>query len=303
MAGTGEIISNEDYNAIQRKIEPVMFTGVSTSGYGQNKFSSQVIPDSETGLKPQITKAQWDNLRFDIINARVHQTGTIPTITEISTTDPIRYGATAPNFQYNTLTDLAVASKFELGAGQFSTIVKDTKTRTPGWSTSLTCNLTVAFGTVDQARFFFNSGGKVRLIANRTGGSGVAQNTAWTNLLDAAGSRDFGGNTAGVNFYSLTGAYQTIFSSTATSPYASNIYKIEAYCNVSNNSAGTANIVYFRITFTDGYQDPGTPAPGDLVDGTLLVSVTEIKASGVLFPSGTFTVASPIYSLTSISGS
>lgn len=300
MAGIGEIISSEDYNAIQQKMQTIMATGVASSGYGQAVSSS---PVSEIPPKPQITKAQWDNLRFDIVNARVHQTGNIPVITEILTTDPIRYGATAPNFQYNTLTDIAVASKFELGSGQFSTTLKDTKTRTTGWSSSLTCNLTVAFGTVDQARFFFNSGSKIRFSANRTGGSGTAQNTAWTNLLDAAGSRDFGGNTAGVNFYSLTGAYQTVFSSVSTSPYASNIYKIEAYCNVSNNSAGTANTVYFRITLTDGYTDPGNPPPGDLVDGTLTVLLTEIKASGELYPSGTFTIASPTYSLTSISGS
>jgi len=302
MAGTGEIISSTDYNNIQQKINTLMGTGVSASGYGQTVVSSAV---SVTPPKPQITKAQWDNLRFDIVNARVHQTGSLPTITEIFTTDPIRYGPNSPNYQYNTLTDSAIASKFELGAGQYSTTLKSTQTRTTGWSSSLTCDLTIAFGTVDQARFFFNSGGKIRFVSSRTAGSSTAQNTAWTNLLDSAGARDFGGNTSGVNFYNLTGSYQTFFSSTATSPYSSNRYKIEVYCNVSDNSAGTANIVYFRITYTDGYVDPGASLPDDLVDGTLTLSVTEIKAAGVLLPEGTgnFTVASPIYSLTGISGS
>jgi len=305
MAGTGEIISNEDYNNIQSKIQNIMFTGVSTSGYGQVKVSSQLTRNPVTNTWPQVTKAQWDNLRFDIINARVHQTGSLPLITEIATTDPIRYGPNSPNYQYNTLTDLAVTNRFEIGPGQYSTTLKSSQTRTTGWSSSLTCTLTVSFGTIDQARFFFNSGGKIRFSTSRTGGSGTAQNTAWTNLLDSAGARDFGGNTAGINFYNLTGSYQTTFSSTATSPYSSNRYRIEAYCNASDNSAGTANIVYFRITYTDGYVDPGTPAPGDLVDGTLTLSVTEIKAAGTLLPLGTgdWVVASPTYSLTSISGS
>jgi hypothetical protein len=65
-------------------------------------------------------------------------------------------------------------------------------------------------------------------------------------------------------------------------------------CNVANNSAGTANIITFRVSWLDGYFDPGpepSPAPGDLVDGTLTLSVDAVRASGNLIPSGSFTVA------------
>jgi hypothetical protein len=299
MAAVGTIISNEDYNAIRNKIIPIMGTGVSTSGYGQTTLSTSVASSQ------QITKVQWDNLRFDIVNALVHQTGALPSITEVQTTDAIRYGANFPNFQYNTLAEQAVSNKFNLGDGQFAIASKTSQTRISSWSSSVSCTLTVSFGTVDQARFFFNSGSKIRFRSSRTGGSSTSQNTSWSNLLDSVGNFDFGGNVPSLNFYSLTSSDQTIYNSVASSPYASNTYRIQARCNVSDNSAGTANIVYFTITWLDPYVDPGTPAPGDSVDGTLSLIIEEVKAEGSLLPPGTgsFSITSPTYSISSITGS
>ena len=67
---------------------------------------------------------------------------------------------------------------------------------------------------------------------------------------------------------------------------------------------------YLRITLTDPYVDPATSPdtpstilPIDQVDGTLTISVSELKAAGNLQPSGTFSITSPTYSLSAISGS
>lgn len=300
MAAVGTIISNEDYNTIRNKIIPIIGTGVSTSGYGQTTLSSAVASNQ------QITKAQWDSLRFDIVNALVHQTGSLPPITEVQTTDAIRYGSNFPNFQYNILVDQAINNKFEIGDGQFVIVSAASQTRTTSWNSSLSCTLTVSFGTVDQARFFFNSGGKIRFRSSRTGGTSTSQNTSWSNLLDSVGNFDFGGNTVGVDFYDLTNVNQTVYNSVASSPYASNTYRIQARCNVSDNSAGTTNQVYFTITWLDPYTDPGNPPPpGDSVDGTLSLTIEEIRAEGTLLPSGTgsFSITSPSYSITSITGS
>jgi len=119
MAGVGQIISAVDYNTIQNKISRIMGVGVATEGYGQTVSSAQIAPDGITGLLPNVLKTQWDALRFDIVNAVVHQTGSTPAITVVQTTDPIRYGPTHPNFQYNTIADQAITQRFSLGTGQF----------------------------------------------------------------------------------------------------------------------------------------------------------------------------------------
>jgi hypothetical protein len=284
----GDLISASDYNTIRNKIINVMSTGVSNSGYGQTTFSTAVSAGNT------VTKTQWDSLRFDIYNALLHQTGAAPSIVTIPTSGVISYGAGHPNTQYDTLADQTVSNRFDLGSGQFVTQVIGSESFTNSWYQSLSTTVTVTFNTAEDARFFFNSGGKIRFTSSRSGGTGTAQNTAWSNLLSSVGTQLFAGNSPGINFFSLTTAYQTSFNLTASSPYSANIWRIEALCNVANNSAGTANIITFRVSWLDGYFDPGpepSPAPGDLVDGTLTLSVDAVRASGNLIPSGSFTVA------------
>jgi len=302
----GNFISASDYNAIRNKIINVVGPGAGNSGYGQTLQSSAVATGNV------VTKAQWDALRFDIYNALFHQTGSVPIITQVSTSDVIRYGAANPNFQYDTLADTAIANRFNLGAGRFVTENKGTNSTSVSWSASQSCTLTVTFGTANDARYFFNSGGKIRFTSSRTGGSSTAQNSSWSNLLTTVGTQAFGGNSPSVNFYSLTNSYQTFYTLTASSPYASNVYRLEALSNVADNSTGTANILTFRITWTDAYVDPdvlaGRPPtlnpPGDVVDGTLSLNVDQIRPVGTLQPSGTFTITGPsLYSFSSFSGS
>jgi hypothetical protein len=148
--------------------------------------------------------------------------------------------------------------------------------------------------------------------ASSTLGGGNQQNTAWTSILSTAGTRSFGGNTPGTgttpsdaqNFYRLTNSYQVWYTATGSSPYGANSYRISAKCNAVNNTTGIATSVDLLLEFIDNYTDPGpepSPAPGDAVDGTLSFVVSEVKASGTMQPSGTFSVTSPSYSLSAIS--
>lgn len=301
----GDLITDVEYNTIRNKILNVMSTGSGNSGYGQTTFSSAVTSGNT------VTKAQWDALRYDIYNALIHQTGSTPSITQVAVGDVIRYGASHPNTQYSTLSDTATTNRFDLGTGQFVTDSLASQTTSASWYQAVSCTATVTFNTAEQARFFFNSGGKIRFSSSRTGGtSGIQQNTAWSNLLASVGTQAFGAVTPTVNFYNLTSAYQEFYSLVASSPYSANNFKLEALCNVPNNSAGTANVVTFRITWTDGYYDPGpepSPAPGDLVDGTLAVTVDAVRAYGVLQPTGTsgsFAIIGPqSTNITAITGS
>ena len=119
------------------------------------------------------------------------------------------------------------------------------------------------------------------------------------------GIRSFGADTDPlVNYYTLTSSFQIYYQNSLSTPYSANNYRLEAKTDVANNSTGTATILTLRVTLTDAYVDPGPAVPpGDSVDGTLTISVEELKASGSLIPSGTFTISSPSYSLSVISGS
>jgi hypothetical protein len=300
-AGTGLIIEAVDYNTIRTKIIGIMGTGAGQSGYGQTLLSSSVA------FGNTVTKAQWDNLRFDIFNARLHQDGLSPTIVTATSGQPVRFGAGHPNNQYNTQADTAVANKFNIGTGQFVIESATSATRTTAWNSSLTATVTVTFSTAEQARYFFNSGSKIRCVSSRTGGTGSPQNSSWSNILDTAGTVAFGGNTSGLNFYNLTSSYQTFYTLTTSAPYTGNQYRIEVVSNIADNSVGGATVLTFRVTYTDTYTytgSGGTTFP-DNVDGTLTLTVDELRASGTLQPLGTgpFVLTRPSYSISGISGS
>ena len=293
----GTDISAAQYVTIQNKAQSLVGTGSETRGYGQTVQSSDVFTGNA------ITKAQWDLLRYDIINIKFHQDGILPGIITVNVGDPIGFGASSPNSNYDTLLETAIVNRFQIAGSQSVVNSAASQTYTTPWSTSLTATLTCTFSTANEARYFFNSGGKVRFTTSLSGVSSTPQINAWTNFLASVGTQSFGADTGIVNYYALTNSFQIYYQSSLSSPYSSNNYRLEARTDVSNNSTGTATQLFLRVTLSDSYVDPGAPAPGDLVDGTVTITASELKASGLLQPSGTFAITSPSYSLSVISGS
>jgi hypothetical protein len=313
----GSRILEVDYNSIRTKVASIMGTAAD-GGTGQNGYG-QTLVSSSVAVGNTVTATQWNNLKWDIYNARVHQTGNTPTIVTAVSGQPIRYGAGQPNFQLDTLANTVITDKFALGEAQFIVEAGTSATRSTSWNTSLSTTLTVTFGSADQARYFFNSGGKIRVTSARSGGAGSAQNNAWSNLLSSAGTISFGaiesfrGSSTvlspNINFYNLTNSFQTLFTESLSAPYTGNTYSIQVRSDVANNVNGGATQLTFLISFVDTYvyTGSGTSSAPDLVDGTLTVTVEELRAQGVLqngtLSPGVFTITRPSYSITSISGS
>jgi len=294
----GSDITAAGFKAIQDKAESLLGIGSGNRGYGQT------VQSTDYAVGTRIEKAQWDLLRFDIINIRTHQDGFPPPIVTVNVGDVISFGASSPNTNYNTLIDTAIANRFNIGPGRSIVSSIATRNYSSGWTTQAQCTITATFSNSNQARYFFNSGGKLRISSIRTGGAPTQQNNAWTNFLNSVGIREFGAATDPfINFYTLTNSYQIFYQSSMTTAYSANNYRLEARCNVSNNSSGTATVVEIRVSLNDTYIDIDPTPPGDLVDGSLTITFEELKATGSLVPSGTFTITSPSYSVSNITAS
>ena len=299
-----DIITPVDYNTLRSSIIPIIGNGTATSGYGQTVQSVDKVAHEK------ISQTDWDLLRFDIVNARTHQDGVAPTITEINEGQLLSF---TNNTQYSGLITTAVLNRFNIGSGRFLTESATSSTRSTQWNTLVICEVTATFANANLCRWFFNSGGQVRIQSSRTGGAATAQNSDWSSLLSSAGLQAFGSQTPtagfspmnGQNFYRLTNSYQNFYSLSSSAPYSANTYYLDAKCDVADNSGGTATTVYIRVRFVDNYTDPGPLGPpftDDIIDGTLTVTVTEKRATGSLVPSGTFTITRPTYSITAIAG-
>jgi hypothetical protein len=308
-----DIITQAEYNNIRNKVIGVLGAGSGNSGYGQSLNSSAVA------LGNRVTINEYANLRFDIINAWVHQVGSTPSTVTVSEGGTIRFSAVdAPVTTYDALANTLVSNRFNLGAGQSAVAVPASSPRSRTWTgvggdiwnSSISCTVDVQWPSANAARFFFNSGGQIRITSTRSGGSlGTTQNTSWTNILSSAGTQSFGGNNPGTgtspmngqNWYRLTNSFQTYYTLAGSSPYGSNSYNLQArVTDTADNSSGAAANSQFLVQFIDNYVDPDPIggiqfAPVDAVDGTFSIAVSLVFATGVLVPSGfgNFTVTQP----------
>lgn len=298
---SGDKILDTDYNSIRNNIIAVLGSGSATFGYGQDsKIQSSSVSDGQT-----ITATQWQNLRFDIFNCLLHQTGNNPSLPTVNPTNVITFGAGQPVNGYATVTTTARTNRFNLGSGRSSSVdLESTSSGDVTWSLNAYTVITYTWPSANAARWFFNSGGQILVETGFTPSVSTSQTSDWSTLLTAALQQGFGGQVPnvgfdplnGTNFYRCTDQYQTYYTKFGTGKYSSNTYRLQAKTNVANNSSGTANILYIRVLLSDAYTDPGPPAPGDAVSGTISVSTDMILPGGLLQPSpanGSLTVSGP----------
>lgn len=319
----GALIRASDYTDVRKSISRLLGDRIgeflsdpqrATYGYGQSVLSDgqQVLP--ETTFVDDLNLA---TLRSDALKIAAHCG--ILSNPLISGLPSIISGDLVDNNHLDAfLAAIPVleSNRFELGPGQFSdsAFTNDiSNTRTTAWGSSfyygdqtVRHSFTVDFGSSENARYFFNSGGQIRFTASRTGGSPSAQNQNWTELLQGMGTVVFRHNsTSGqsgigsfIGFYNLTNTPQQVFTKTGPtggfygSAYAANDYSIFVSCNVANNALGEARYLYFTVAFSD--DSTGSNLVNDTVDGTLTSNVSVRRATGdnveVPLPAATNTV-------------
>jgi len=286
-----------EYNALHSRILNILGTGSGSYGYGQPVSSYQI------GVGWRVAASHWDRLRQDISSISRHQSYSWATLADIQEGDKV---TSSPYTQYNARIDeLSGSTRFDISTSTAQTVNKGTHSIDfPGpsgnqWLNKISCVVSYSFSNNNNARYFFNSGGKIRFSSSRTGGTASSPNDAWTSLLAQAGTVEFGANTATpATYYTLTNSYQQIFLAAPSGVYAyqGNEYRISVKCNVADNSSGTASVIYFLVEWedTDPYSIDSTY--GDLVDGTLSIATSTLEAIGPLYPvsnGNTFTVESP----------
>lgn len=282
MAGSGTTALATDVSVPYNTGINIIGTGSVTRGYGQTTFGTN------KSVGDIITANDFNNIRYDLLNASAHQNGSAAALSLagnvfgdiINTTDPNSFAS----YQGTVDTD-----RFNCHSSRKSTAAAGSNSRASSWVSSVSAVYTLNFSSADQARYFWNGGGRIRFASSRTGGAASAQNASWSSLLSSAGTQEFGGSSV----YGWTTTDSSLYSIFSSAPYASNTYNIKAKTNV-NNSAGGATIFYFTLTWVDPYVDPTPgepPAPEDIVDGTLAYSVEITAPTGghALTPSGTWT--------------
>lgn len=304
---SNEIITAQNYNDLIADINQIYGTGNGDSGYGgksTNVVSGAVnLPSITAG--DTVENEQWLDLRNAFADCASHQ-GTVlssplPLLANLEDGDEVGFGPNAaPLFASlngpppNNVTELTT-NRLNSDIANFETSTKLSSIRTTTWNTSLTHEFTTSFNDSDHARFFFNTGGELRLSASRTGGSTTAQNQSWTDLLNGANPFIF----SGTNYFALTTSFvtlATVYASSSTTygnPAAPDNEKNRMIIQARRDDAagingGNGSVIRIKIDFIDGFLgptqdalgDPGVPVGGlpDNVDGTFTSSVSQKRS-------------------------
>jgi hypothetical protein len=312
MYNKGEPIVASDFNTFRTDVLFVYDVGgvvgdiTRNRGYGQIATGgASPIPSVVIGEK--VKSVEWEAFRDAAQICSDHQgsSTTFPPDPELAVDEIIEAheGPTVNPFDIpdSLITIFDRGQEFDAGSvSTFANILNSTR-GTP-WSNQLQHRFTATLPTVDDARYFFNSGGEIRFRGSRTDGSGTPQNASWTTILTNMGTMIMnytstfqsgggaGWSGSAIGYFDLTTVFQQIAIGVDTSGgaySAGNSATIEARTTDGPGGANgdTGRQLEFRILYTDGHTNPFA----DEVDGNISSDIDFQKATAPL------TIQTPIF--------
>ena len=241
-------------------------TGGTNAGYGQT-----AVANVSAGNTVAAT-SQWASLVANTASAATHQGSSITAVSTPTSGGTITYLSAIP-------TNLQTIYSNRLNASTQGGTTANTATTVGTWSNVATWTHTVTFANGDAARYFFNSGGQLKVTCSHPAGTGI--NLLLNNLASnvgtvvmssvTSGSASIagtsyngitkvggGGNAPTVStntgYYALTTANVSVFTQTAsTGPagYLSTNINITVKSNGTQGSNGDAGSIITIYTTWD----------------------------------------------------
>ena len=274
----GNLIDDADFNNLLATVNQIYGTGNRDRGYGQTTITQPPVT-----VAGQVRSTNWTNLTHMIATCATHQgtptnlppdsllaTGqsikawsgiTSEFLTDKDTTDKPLGLITAGSYSIPNYVTAIDANRFNLAPTALSVATNVWSViRSTTWSNNITTEVSATWASEDTARFFFNSGGQIRMHGSHP--TGTPQDTKWSNTLTGIGlialamHATTGTGTAGaqtVGYYELTDAYRTIYTNRPPGSYATSttvLIEAKRLGFVGLNGANGKG-VQFRVTLAE----------------------------------------------------
>ncbi len=280
-----EIILATDFNTFRTDVLDIWDVGTGNRGYGQiDTGGASAIPLAS--VDADVLNAEWEAFRFAAQTCSDHQgsSTTFPPASELLVDEVVEAHDALDGNAYDIGVSLATieTNRLTADAGSvavFANALNDS--RNSSWDDTLQHRFTATLPTVDDARYFFNSGGQIRIRGSRSGGSATPQNDSWTEILTNMGTVIFNHttttNTGGgagwsfssIGYFDLTTAFQQIATGVDTTggQYATNEARIDARTldGPSGPNGDTGRQLEFRVRYFDNHNN----VFADNVNGTI----------------------------------
>ncbi len=301
----GGTISASDINGWLSTVNTLWGVGSGNRGYGQTSTQAAV----STGAT--INAAHWSNLRSMINSIATHQgtsaTNLVPSsfLTTGNTIYAHVSGSGNNAYDINTLVSTIDTNRLSAASDMSLTSNAYTLVKAASWASTTSVVFDVAFGSEDAARYFFNTGGqiRVRLVPTSTLlGSSAAQDIDWRDVVNnkvgtftlSAGTTVRSGSAGAVanggagaqGFYGLNATNTTIYNGTniGGTGYTVNDVLIQAAVrNVVGTNGGNGNTVRVTVQLNDDH----TNVNYDSVSAGMSVAVDYYKAGTTVWSTAT----------------
>lgn len=183
---SGQLIEATDYNGfanntVGANVNTVWSVGSGDAGYGQAALTTVAVG-------ADVTAAQWASLNNRISSIANHQGTTITSRTNPTVGDTIGILSALNTDLTNITTNRGNAALAGTEYGVFTgTTSKTTATGSGTSAWTITFTHTVTFPSANQARYFWNAGGIVRLQFGKSS-TGTDSDTDWNLLAAKCGS-------------------------------------------------------------------------------------------------------------------
>lgn len=296
------LIEAVDYNTFSDDAADVYGIGNGDFGYGQNAAPNpSPFPLINVPVGKLVEAQEWEDFVNAVEICASHQ-GTVTNpdpftdlLPEVAVGEIVEAheqdAPTSDPFDVDSSIAAIRTNRLNFDAGSVSIFANELNSaRGTAWSNEIEHRFTTIHPTADDARFFYNSGGQIRIRGSRSGGSSTPQNTAWTDLLDdmktvifgvhsttSTGSADF--IASGIGYFELTTSFQLIFSLESDSgSYTTNVVTIEAR-TMDTAPIGPNGDNGRRLEFRVKYSDLHTSYFSDTIDGTITSDIDMQKAT------------------------
>jgi len=266
---SGDTILDDHYNDFATSVNAIWGVGSGDAGYGQGTTVSAVSAGTT------ITAAQWTTLLARISSAASHQSSSITAISNPSAGDTISaYTALSTNIATITTNRLNVHAR--------QAAVSTNRDNTNTFTGTLTFTNKWAWGSVNQARYFFNAGGRLSIGGSQSGHGSDSKGNQWATLLTQAGTYYVYAQTAGksggsgspttnltstAGYHDLTSSYLTVFQQYEdTGPYTAS-YVLWQLRTQNSGASVEANCLWVDNA-TDTTYDKSIYTAYDQVEGT-----------------------------------
>jgi hypothetical protein len=265
----GEKILDDHYNAFVTNtaspygINYILGVGDGAHGMGQTELSDLAMPGDT------VTATKWNSL-FTAMDTVAGQTNTAVTSTAARAAGDLVAVKAALESDLANLASAVAGGSVNASTGVTAAATDVTNTASTQYDQNHISECSFTFVGGDEARWFFNSGGRLRVVVTNTATGSSAKDNLIQGLIDQMGNFDLRATTStitgttsdtvtgdlNIGYYDLTTSYQTIFqltesTGTYSATYNNNIIlKIEAKTSAAHADGRNNNgdVVTIKVT-------------------------------------------------------